>query len=146
MAENMNAKDVRIQKAAQRLTRAFRYRIKLYYDKFLQRINNKIDEVNRNSTKWLIYLLIFIFIKVSNNRIDFKHIVSLLIWIKKYNRKLIRYILFKLCLIFLTLKGLIFYLLLSLNLFGYFLFNSFLQFDIINILILSLVRIRFDDF
>jgi hypothetical protein len=38
----MKNKDQKIQAAAHRLTRAFRYRIKLYYDKFLQRINNKI--------------------------------------------------------------------------------------------------------
>lgn len=45
----MIKKDENIKNAAFKLTRAFRYRIKLYYDKFLERINGKIQDINRAS-------------------------------------------------------------------------------------------------
>ena len=42
LTDNMIKKDENIKNAALKLTKAFRLRIKLYYDKFLEKINNKI--------------------------------------------------------------------------------------------------------
>ena len=46
MSESIANRDNKVHEAATKLTRALRWKIKLYYDKFIDRINEKIDEVN----------------------------------------------------------------------------------------------------